>query len=106
MDRPWNNPKTIQSENPIRGEKLERNLRRPYMDRLRDFEGRRRTENKSVDKRDKEQERENPGAKMDGPWNNSKRWGGKGDLKNFLQRKRGPKNPGGKIHGRPNKNGP
>ena len=63
------------------------------MDRLRDFESRRRTENKSVDKRDKEQERENPGAKMDGPWNNSKRWGGKGDLKNFLQKKKGPKKP-------------
>ena len=76
------------------------------MDRLRDFESRRRTENKSVDKRDKEQERENPGAKMDGPWNNSKRWGGKGDLKNFFQRKRGLKNPGVKIQGRPNKNGP
>ena len=44
------------------------------MDRLRNFKSGRRTENKSVDKRDKERERENPGAKMDEPWNNSKRF--------------------------------
>ena len=56
----WTGPGTIPRQlsprtQRKRGEELEKNLRRPYMDRLRNFDSGRRMKNKSVDKRDKEQ---------------------------------------------------